>query len=44
MHVHKWQRLPLDEHSNLKRWMVDVERLPCWQKTQGAVEQALQLK
>jgi glutathione S-transferase len=44
MHPHKWQRLPLDEHPNLKRWMADVERLPRWQKTQGAVEQALQLK
>jgi glutathione S-transferase len=40
----KWQRLPLDDHPNLKRWMADVERLPCWGKTQGAVEQALQLK
>jgi glutathione S-transferase len=44
MHPHKWQRLPLDDHANLKRWMADVERLPCWQKTQGTVEQALQLK
>jgi glutathione S-transferase len=44
MHVHKSQRLPLDDHPNLKRWMADVEHLPCWQKTQGAVEQALQLK
>jgi glutathione S-transferase len=41
MHLHKWQRLPLDEHANLKRWTADVEQLPCWQKTQGAVEQAL---
>jgi glutathione S-transferase len=44
MHVHKSQRLPLDDHPNLKRWMADVEQLPCSQKTQGAVEQALQLK
>jgi glutathione S-transferase len=44
MHVHKWQRLPLNEHPNLRRWMADVERLPCWQKTQNAVERALQLK
>jgi glutathione S-transferase len=43
MHVHKWQRLPLNEHPNLRRWMADVERLPCWQKTQNAVERALQL-
>jgi glutathione S-transferase len=44
MHVHKWQRLPLNDHPNLKRWMADVERLPCWQKTQGAVERALRLE
>jgi glutathione S-transferase len=44
MHVHKWQHLPLNEHPNLMRWMADVERLPCWQKTQGAVERALQLQ
>ena len=44
MHLHKWQRLPLDEHANLKRWISNVEQLPCWQKTQGAVEQALQLR
>jgi hypothetical protein len=41
MHVHKWQRLPLNDHPNLKRWMADVEQLPCWEKTQGAVERAL---
>ncbi len=44
MHVHKWQRLPLDDYPNLKRWMSDVEQLPCWQKTQGAVERALRLE
>jgi len=44
MHVHKSQRLPLDDHPNLKRWMADVEQLPCWQKTQGAVDKALQVK
>ena len=44
VHVHKWQHLPLNEHTNLARWMADVERLPCWQKTQGAVERALQLR
>jgi glutathione S-transferase len=43
MHVHKWQRLPLNDHPNLKRWMTDIEQLPCWQKTQTAVERALQL-
>ena len=29
---------------NLQRWMTDVEKLPCWQKTQGAVDRALGLK
>jgi glutathione S-transferase len=33
MHVHKWQRLPLNDHPNLKRWMADIEQLPCWEKT-----------
>ena len=43
MHVYKNQRLPLDDHPNLKRWMADVEQLPCWEKTQGAVDRALGL-
>jgi glutathione S-transferase len=43
MHARKVQRLPLDDHPNLKRWMADVEQLPCWQKTQGAVDRALRL-
>jgi glutathione S-transferase len=42
MHMHKRQGLPLDEFPNLKRWMAEVEKLPCWQKTQGAVEAAMQ--
>ena len=34
MHLHALQKLPLDEHPNLKRWMTDrVEKLPCWEKT-----------
>lgn len=42
MHLHAAQRLPLDKYPNLKRWMVDgVEKLPCWQKTQAAVDRAL---
>ena len=44
MHLHKQQHLPLDRHPNLDRWMADIEQLPCWQKTQGAVERALQPK
>ncbi len=42
MHVHKRQGLPLDEFPNLKRWIGEIEKLPCWRKTQGAVEAALQ--
>jgi glutathione S-transferase len=44
MHVHKLQRLPLSDHPNLERWMADIEELPCWQRTQGAVDRALQVK
>lgn len=34
MHLHRWQQLPLADHPNLKRWLLeDVEQLPCWQKT-----------
>jgi glutathione S-transferase len=34
MHLHGWQKLPLADHPNLKRWLLDdVEALPCWQKT-----------
>jgi hypothetical protein len=36
------QRLPLDQYPHLKRWMTEgIEKLPCWQKTQGAVNKAL---
>lgn len=41
MHLHKAQRLPLDAHKNLSRWLADIEKLPSWQKTQGAVDKAL---
>jgi glutathione S-transferase len=44
MHVHKLQRLPLSEHPNLERWMADIEELPCWRRTQSAVDRALQVK
>ena len=34
MHLHGWQRLPISDHPNLRRWLTDsVERLPSWQKT-----------
>jgi glutathione S-transferase len=41
IHMHKRQGLPIDDFPNLKRWITEVEKLPCWQKTQGAVEAAL---
>jgi glutathione S-transferase len=42
LHLHAAQHVPLDQHPNLKRWLLDgVEKLPCWQKTQAAVEKAL---
>ncbi len=33
MHLHGWQRLPLADHPNLRRWLSRVEALPCWQQT-----------
>ncbi len=34
VHLHGWQQLPLSDHPNLKRWLIeDVEQLPCWQQT-----------
>ena len=34
MHLHGWQRLPISDHPNLRRWLTDsVERLPSWHKT-----------
>ena len=42
MHLHEAQRLPLDQHPHLKEWLTErVEKLPCWQKTQAAVDKAL---
>ena len=34
MHLHGWQRLPIGDHPNLKRWLTqNVEALPCWQRS-----------
>lgn len=34
MHLHALQKLPLDEHPNLVRWMTEkVEPLPSWEET-----------
>ena len=41
MHLHQASKLPMDKHLQLKRWMGEIEKLPSWQKTQGAVEKAL---
>ena len=33
-HLHPYQRLPLDLHPNLRRWLVEgIERLPCWERS-----------
>ena len=41
MHLHAAQRLPLDKYPNLQNWIKEIEKLSCWQQTQGAVEKAL---
>ncbi len=33
MHLHPWQKLPLEQHPNLVAWMSRVEALPSWKKT-----------
>lgn len=34
MHLHGWQKLPLNEHPNVRRWLMhNVESLPSWDKT-----------
>jgi glutathione S-transferase len=43
MHLHPHQKLPLDQHPNLRRWMTEnVEQLLCWKETD--VTKALGLK
>jgi glutathione S-transferase len=33
-HLHPYQKLPLDPHPNLRRWLVEqVETLPCWERS-----------
>ncbi len=33
-HLHPHQRLPLEPHPHLRRWLIEgVERLPCWERT-----------
>jgi glutathione S-transferase len=44
MHLHPYQKLPLDAHPNLRRWMIDgIEQLPCWKATDVATLLGLKL-
>ena len=36
MHLHQYQKLPLDPHPNLSAWMGRVEALPSWKSTDVA--------
>jgi len=37
IHLHPYQKLPLEKYPSLERWMTeDVEQLPCWKKTDVA--------
>jgi glutathione S-transferase len=34
MHLHGWQKLPLADHPNVKRWISQsIEPLPCWKRS-----------
>lgn len=34
MHLHGWQKLPLENFPHIRRWMFkDIEALSCWQQT-----------
>jgi glutathione S-transferase len=33
MHLHPWQKLPLERYASLRRWIGQVEALPCWKNT-----------
>ena len=36
MHLHSYQKLPLDSHPNLRAWMGRMEALPSWESTDVA--------
>lgn len=36
IHLHPWQKLPLEPYKHVRRWMAQVEDLPCWKKTDPA--------
>jgi glutathione S-transferase len=44
MHLHQMQQLPMVEHPNLSRWITAIEQLPSWQRTQRAIDEALNPK
>jgi glutathione S-transferase len=33
MHLHGWQKLPLESYPHLRHWIDRVEALPCWRDT-----------
>lgn len=41
MHLYEAQKLPLEQYSAIQKWLKELEKLPAWQKTQGAVDKAL---
>ena len=42
MHLHPYQRLPLSDHPNLRRWMTEgIESLPCWKRSQEPIDKLL---
>lgn len=41
MHLHEDMKLPLEDYPNIRRWYANIEKLPAWQQTQGAVDKAL---
>ena len=41
MHLHEAQKLPLEKYPKLSAWLAEIEKLPAWKETQGAVEKAL---
>lgn len=40
MHLWKREKFPIEGYPALRKWIVRVEGLDCWIKTQGAVEKA----
>lgn len=36
MHLHGFQKLPLENYPNLRAWMERIEALPCWKKSDVA--------